>query len=99
MKKSTELKLRKLVERVVREQRRFLKEQDSESGLNVYPRTLEDSRKIKEIIDNSDYYAEWNASEGYFFFPEKESLYDELEKELEDLFSGEEVRYYIEGVF
>lgn len=68
-----------------------------ESGLMVFPKTREDIRVMNEIIENSDFYAEYNSESGCFIFPEEEEGYDELESELIELFS--DVNHRIEGIF
>ena len=70
-----------------------------ETGLNVTPRTQEDSRVINEAIANSDFYTEYNSTYGYYFFPEEEANYDELEAQIHNLFGGLNVNYRIEGIF
>ena len=77
-----------------------LDESKEESGLWVYVRGREETNKIKEIIDNSDYYGEYDSEAGGFFFPETENNYDKLEEELNELFEkngGQSFRF--EGVF
>ena len=70
-----------------------------ETGLQVTPKTREDARVINEAIANSDFYTEYNSEFGFYFFPEEEENYDELEAQIDDLFSGLNVNYRIEGVF
>jgi hypothetical protein len=70
-----------------------------ETGLQVTPRTKEDARVINEAIANSDYYTEYNSEFGFYFFPEEEENYDELEAQIDNLFAGLNVNYRIEGVF
>ena len=70
-----------------------------ETGLQVTPRTREDARVMNEAIANSDFYTEYNAEFGYFFFPEEEDNYDSLEEQINELFEGVDVRYRIEGIF
>ena len=70
-----------------------------ETGLQVTPKTREDARVINEAIANSDLYTEYNSEFGFYFFPEDEDNYDELEAQIDDLFDGLNVNYRIEGVF
>lgn len=70
-----------------------------ETGLMLFPRRREDINAIKESIENSDFTAEWNSEFGCFIFPEEEENYDELESELDELLSGRNVNYRIEGIF
>lgn len=68
-------------------------------GLNVYPRTDEDNRKLSEWLPNSKYHAEWNRVEGFWFFPEKEESQDDLEMELEKEFLKLDINVQYEGVW
>ena len=70
-----------------------------ETGLQLTPATREDARIINEAIANSDFYTEYNSEFGFYFFPEKEENYDELEAQIDNLFEGLSVNYRIEGVF
>lgn len=69
------------------------------SGLIVKGSTQLDNNKIKDYLETSDHYAEWDARNHYWLFPEDEGTYDELESELEDIFTelGIDARY--EGIF
>ena len=69
------------------------------TGLQVTPKTREDARVINEAIANSDFYTEYNSEFGFYFFPEDEENYDELEAQIDELFDGLNVNYRIEGVF
>ena len=70
-----------------------------ETGLKVTPKTREDAIVINEAIANSDFYTEYNSEFGFYLFPEEEENYDELEVQIDNLFSGLNVNYRIEGVF
>ena len=70
-----------------------------ETGLQVTPTTQEDARVINEAIANSAFYAEYNSEFGFYFFPEEEENYDELEVQIDNLFSDLNVNYRIEGIF
>ena len=70
-----------------------------ETGLQVTPKTREDAIVINEAIANSEFYTEYNSEFGFYFFPEDEDNYDELEAQIDDLFDGLNVNYRIEGVF
>ena len=70
-----------------------------ETGLQVTPKTREDAIVINEAIANSDFYTEYNSEFGFYLFPEEEENYDELEVQIDNLFSGLNVNYRIEGVF
>lgn len=58
------------------------------SGLIVTGLTPDDSEKLKKFAEESDYYAEHNIIENYFFFPEEESLLDNLEGYLNNEFNN-----------
>ena len=70
-----------------------------ETGLQVTPTTKEDARVISKAIINSDFYSEYYSEFGFYFFPEEEENYDELEAQIDILFGGLNVNYRIEGVF
>ena len=70
-----------------------------ETGLQLTPRTREDARVINEAIVNSDFYTEYNSEFGFYLFLEEEENYDELEAQIDNLLSGLNVNYRIEGVF
>ena len=71
----------------------------SDSGLNVIPKDQIHANKLSDAIEDSGMYAEWNTREGYFFFPEEEDRYDQLEMEIQDLMDENNIQGYIEGVF
>ena len=68
-----------------------------DSGLNVIIKNEIHFNKLKNALKNSDLSAE--EREGYFFFPEKEDGYDQLEMEIQDLMDENNIQGYIEGVF
>jgi hypothetical protein len=70
-----------------------------DSGLMVIGKTQTDNDKIGRLIEENDFYAEWNAREGFWFFPEELDNYDELENHLQELFDEEGVDARFEGVF
>lgn len=72
---------------------------NQESGLILKGRTTEDNTKIAEMIEDYELHAEWNAREGFWFFPEEEDLYDSLEKIIQDGLDEYDINGYIEGVF
>lgn len=73
--------------------------ESKETGLIVVGRTPVDNSKIGEMIEDQELYAEWNAREGYWFFPEEIDLYDSLEKDLEKHFSDYGINARFEGIF
>ena len=79
--------------------KQILKIMIMETGLQVTPKTREDARVINEAIADSDFYTEYNSEFGFYLFPEEEENYDELEVQIDNLFSGLNVNYRIEGVF
>ncbi len=70
-----------------------------DTGLIVKGKTPVDNTRIGEFIANSDFYATWDASEGYWMFPEDPDSYDELEKELEEAFGTQNIDARFEGIF
>jgi hypothetical protein len=55
-------------------------------GLVVKGRTPIDNNTIKDIIEDHQLIAYWNARKGYWFFPEEPETLDELEKDLSATF-------------
>ena len=55
-------------------------------GLVVTGRTPLDNNTIKDIIEDHNFIAYWNAREGYWFFPEEPETFDALEDELSATF-------------
>ncbi|MCK9273330.1 hypothetical protein M0P65_07365, partial [Candidatus Gracilibacteria bacterium] len=78
---------------------KILNEEKEKTGLIVIGKTQIDNNRIKTLIANSDFYAEWDVGEGYWFFPEDEDTYDELEKQLTDLFDENDINARIEGIW
>ncbi len=74
-----------------------------DSGLNVIPKNEIHFNKLKDALRDSSLYAEENEAisgrEGYFFFPEEEDGYDQLEMEIQELMDDYNIQGYIEGVF
>ncbi len=70
-----------------------------ETGLQLTPRTTTDARVINEAIANSNFYTEYNSTFGFYFFPEEEENYDDLESQIDNLLADLNVNYRIEGVF
>ena len=70
------------------------------TGLNVYPRTSADATTMGQVIENSEFSAEYNTEFGCYFFEEDEENYDDLEDSLTDLFNESGLSHYrIEGIF
>lgn len=76
-----------------------INEAKEETGLMIKGRTRSDNQKIDDILDDLDLYAEWDAKEGYFFLPEEEDMFDELEMMIQKEFDKRNVNAYFEGVF
>ena len=55
-------------------------------GLVVTGRTTLDNNTIKDIIEDHQFIAYWNAREGYWFCPEEPETLDALEDELSATF-------------
>ena len=70
-----------------------------EEGLIVRPKDQIHANTLKDAAEDAGFYVEWNAREGYLFFPEKEENYDNLEMELQDLMDENNVQADIEGIF
>jgi hypothetical protein len=70
-----------------------------DSGLNVIPKDQIHANKLQDALEDSGLYGEWNAREGYFFFPEEEDGYDYLEEKIQELMDDYNIQGYIEGVF
>ena len=69
-----------------------------EDGLMVYPSTKEDGEKLKEWIEESEYYAEWNSEGNFWLFKEDEENYDNLEFDLNKEFVENNIDVRFEGV-
>lgn len=68
------------------------------TGLMIYGRTQIDNTRLNELLSNSDFYAEFNHIDGFFFIEEEIDNYDDLEEELNELICTD-ISYTIEGVF
>jgi hypothetical protein len=74
-----------------------------DTGLIVTGRTQIDNTRILDLINENPYergsyfYAEWNAREGYFLFPEEPENFDILEGQLEELFTKNNITARFEG--
>ena len=69
------------------------------TGLYVIGATKEDNIKVGEMADEKGLYGEWNAREGYWFFPEDVEMYDELEKDIQRGLDKHNINARIEGIF
>lgn len=97
--KENKMKLTSKQKQLVKEYARKLTSESTESGLMVFGRTRLDNNSIEDMIDETDYYGEWNSREGYWLFPEEESAYDALEAALEMEFSRRGINARFEGIF
>ena len=68
------------------------------TGLKIYGRTQIDNMKLNELLSSSDFRAEFNHMEGFFFIEAGIENYHDLEYELNELI-GWDVSYSIEGIF
>lgn len=75
-----------------------LSERQLETGLYVVGNTQTDNMKIGQTVEDAGYHAEWNAREGYWFFPEQPEHYDSLEADLEAEFGERGISARFEGV-
>ncbi len=64
-----------------------------ETGLIVTTNTQEDFEKMKNVISESDFYAEINDIEKFLFIAETPDCYDALEKELTKIFDEAQLYY------
>lgn len=69
------------------------------SGLVVVGRTQLDNAKIGVFVENSGYHAQWNAREGYWFFPESEENFNMLELDLDSEFGLRDIDARFEAQF
>ena len=76
----------------------FLNESIKETGLMVIGRTDSDNKKIEAAIEDAGFHGEWNSREKYWFFPEKKSEYDNLERELDKVFIKKGIDARFEGI-
>lgn len=76
-----------------------LNERKKETGLMVIGRTRIDNNNIEDVLDELGLYGEWNSREGYWFLPEEEDMYDELEDQLQAAFNKAGINARFEGVF
>jgi hypothetical protein len=71
---------------------------DNRKGLLVFGKTEHDNNQIRDLIDNSDYYAEFDNEFQCWFFPEEPDLYNDLERELDGEFSKNGIDARFEGI-
>jgi len=69
-----------------------------ETGLTVTTSSPADDAKLKQIIEQSDFYAIYNEIERYFFFPEEPGTYDSLEQALEEILTMYDIYACIESI-
>lgn len=66
-------------------------------GLVVTGRTTNDNNTIKDIIEDHQFIAYWNAREGYWFFPAEPEELDYMESELSQTFDTFGVNAHFES--
>ena len=66
-------------------------------NLIFIPRTQVDSNQFNQVIDASDFYAEWDTIEGFFTFEEDDDTIDELERQLQDLCNVNKINGHFES--
>jgi len=71
----------------------------TQTGLIVTSNSFEDYRRIGEILNSSELYAEEDKVEEYWFLSEEEETYDALERRVDELLGNEGLSYRIEGAF
>lgn len=69
-----------------------------ETGLYVIGRTPKDNTEIGQMIEDTGLYAEWNARDGYWFFPEEPEHYDQLEADIEAELGQRGINARFEGI-
>lgn len=89
----------KMKEETLTEKVTGVSEDLGETGLMVIGRTPIDNTDIGQALESSDLYATWNPREGYWFFPEDEENYDELELEIQNLLDQNNINARIGGIF
>ncbi len=70
-----------------------------ETGLIVVGNTHSDNNEIRQCLDASDFYGEFDEVEGFWFFPEEEATYDALEISLQAMFDSWGIDARFEGVW
>jgi len=68
------------------------------AGLRVTGRGVEDNTKIGQMVKDQSLRAQWNAREGYWFFPEDGDMLDALEQKLNGGFDEYEIDANIEVI-
>jgi len=68
------------------------------AGLTVTGRGVEDNTKIGQMIRDEGLRAQWNAREGYWFFPEDGDMLNTLERKLNDGFDEYGIDADIESI-
>lgn len=69
------------------------------TGLIVTGKTSLDNDMIGDLLEKEGFYGEWNPRQGFWFIPEEEDLYDQLEYALESAFSRVGINARFEGIF
>lgn len=70
---------------------------ENKNGILVYPKHFNEKDKMGEILDNSEWYAEWDARDGYYFIEEENNeSFDIIIDNLEELFDENNISYEIE---
>jgi len=79
---------------------KLLKENNGgDSGLMVIPRDQIEANELSDLFEEEGLYAEWDVRNGYFFLPEEEEMYDELEIQIQTILDDNDLNARIEGVF
>lgn len=76
-----------------------LNEEFEESGLMLIGRTQVDNNEIGDMLDDLGLYGEWNPREGYWFIPEEEDMYDNLENQIQQELDARDINARFEGLF
>lgn len=74
-------------------------ESNDETGLMIIGRTRKDNNEIGEVLDDLELHGEWDMRAGFWFLPEEEEMFDELESMLDKEFTKRKINARFEGVF
>ena len=74
-------------------------ENTTDSGLMVTGTSQLDNNKLRDAFEDAGLYAIWDVREGYWFLPEDEENYDQLEEQIQDILDELDLNASIEGIF
>lgn len=80
----------------INEFKQYLEYFEDQTGILIYPHSQVDAYEIGQVLDNSDYYVEWDARDGYFFLEESDiDSFDIIIGDLEELLDKYQLHYRI----